>query len=50
MLAIGNVPLANQVILAPLAGITDQAFRVIAKSFGCSMVTRVLLNELPPPQ
>lgn len=46
MLAIGNVPLANQVIMAPLAGITDQAFRVIAKSFGCSLVTTEMISDM----
>jgi len=46
MLAIGNVPLANQVIMAPLAGITDKAFRVIAKSFGCSLVTTEMISDM----
>ncbi|MEQ8237281.1 MAG: tRNA-dihydrouridine synthase, partial [Syntrophomonadaceae bacterium] len=46
MLVIGNVLLANQVIMAPLAGITDQAFRVIAKSFGCSMVTTEMISDM----
>ena len=37
-LKIGNVELKNNVILAPMAGITDLPFRVIAKKFGPGMV------------
>lgn len=31
---IGNVELKNDVFLAPMAGITDLAFRKICKEFG----------------
>lgn len=31
---IGNVELKNNVFLAPMAGITDLAFRKICKEFG----------------
>ena len=31
---IGNIELENNVILAPMAGVTDKAFRQIAKAFG----------------
>jgi len=34
---IGNVELANNVFLAPMAGVTDLAFRAICKSFGCGL-------------
>ena len=33
-LKIGNVELENNVILAPMAGITDRAFRIICKKYG----------------
>ena len=33
-LKIGNVILENNVLLAPMAGVTDKAFRVITKPFG----------------
>jgi tRNA-dihydrouridine synthase B len=34
---IGNVELANNVFLAPMAGVTDLAFRAICKQFGCGL-------------
>lgn len=37
-LTIGNVRLANNVLLAPMAGITDLPFRIICKEYGCGMV------------
>ena len=35
---IGNVELENNLILAPMAGITDLPFRKIAKKFGPGLV------------
>ena len=35
---IGNVTLKNNVFLAPMAGVTDTAFRLICKSFGCGFL------------
>lgn len=37
-LKIGNVELANNLILAPMAGVTNQPFRMICKEFGPGMV------------
>lgn len=37
-LEIGNVKLNNNVILAPMAGITDKAFRMICKGYGPGLV------------
>ncbi len=37
-LKIGNVELKNNLILAPMAGVTNQPFRMICKEFGPSMV------------
>jgi tRNA-dihydrouridine synthase B len=34
---IGNVELVNNVFLAPMAGITDMAYRAICKQFGCGL-------------
>ena len=34
---IGNVELENNVFLAPMAGITDMAYRAICKQFGCGL-------------
>lgn len=33
-LKIGDVILENNIILAPMAGITDRAFRIICKEYG----------------
>ncbi len=37
-LKIGNVELKNNVILAPMAGLTDKAFRTICKEYGAGLV------------
>ena len=37
-LRIGNVELENNLILAPMAGVTNQPFRIICKQFGAGMV------------
>lgn len=37
-LKIGNVVLENNIILAPMAGITDKAFRKICKEYGAGLV------------
>lgn len=35
---IGNVEIANRVVVAPMAGVTNVAFRQICKSFGAGLV------------
>ena len=37
-LKIGNVELENNIILAPMAGITDLPFRIICKNYGVGLV------------
>ena len=34
---IGNVKLENNVFLAPMAGVTDMAFRILCKRQGCGL-------------
>ncbi|MCX5780259.1 MAG: tRNA dihydrouridine synthase DusB [Firmicutes bacterium] len=46
MFKIGAVEIANQVILAPMAGVTDRAFRSIAKSFGCGLVVTEMISDM----
>lgn len=41
--SIGNVELANRAILAPMAGITDGAFRAIAAEFGAGLVVSEMI-------
>jgi len=35
---IGNVTINNPVVLAPMAGVTDKAFRILVKEQGCGLV------------
>jgi tRNA-dihydrouridine synthase B len=42
---IGNVRLANQVIAAPMAGITDKTFRILAKEAGCGLVYTEMVSD-----
>ena len=44
-LKIGNVELENNVLLAPMAGITDLAFRKICKSFGTGLVCTEMISS-----
>ena len=38
MFKIGNVEIKNRVVLAPMAGVCDSAFRTIIKSMGCGLI------------
>lgn len=44
-LKIGNVELKNNIILAPMAGITDLPFRMIAKTFGPSLTYTEMVSS-----
>ncbi len=46
MFRIGQVGIANQVLVAPMAGVTDKAFRVIAKSYGCGLVCTEMISDM----
>ncbi|HHW92637.1 MAG TPA: tRNA dihydrouridine synthase DusB [Firmicutes bacterium] len=41
---IGSVALANQVILAPMAGITDLSYRILAREQGCALVYTEMIS------
>lgn len=45
MLKIGNVKPKNQVVLAPMAGVCNPAFRLIAKEFGCGLVCAEMVSD-----
>ncbi|MBA4601274.1 tRNA dihydrouridine synthase DusB [Thermoactinomyces mirandus] len=45
MLQIGDVALKNRVILAPMAGISNAAFRLIAKEFGVGLVCAEMVSD-----
>ena len=42
---IGNVLIANQVVLAPMAGISNSSFRRIIKSFGCGLIYAEMVSD-----
>jgi tRNA-dihydrouridine synthase B len=44
-LKIGNVELENNIILAPMAGITDLPFRIVCKSFGPGLVCTEMVSS-----
>jgi len=43
---IGSVELSNRVVAAPMAGVTDKAFRIILKSFGCGLVFTEMISDM----
>ena len=44
-LKIGNVTLENNIILAPMAGITDKAFRRVCKEYGAGLVCTEMVSS-----
>ena len=44
-LKVGNVILDNNIILAPMAGITDRPFRIIAKEYGAGLVVTEMISS-----
>lgn len=42
---IGNVDIPHRTILAPMAGVTNSAFRTIAKEFGAGLVVMEMISE-----
>lgn len=45
MFKIGNVTIENRVIMAPMAGITNMAFRTIIKEFGAGLVYSEMVSD-----
>lgn len=44
-LKIGSVETKNNVVLAPMAGVCNPAFRLIAKEFGCGLVCAEMVSD-----
>ncbi len=42
---IGNVKIKNQVVLAPMAGVCNSAFRRICKEFGCGLIYAEMVSD-----
>ncbi len=45
MFQIGNVPIKNRVIVAPMAGISNSAFRLTVKEFGAGLVCCEMISD-----
>lgn len=45
MWKIGNVEIKNQVVLAPMAGISNSSFRKIAKEMGCGLIVAEMVSD-----
>lgn len=45
MLKIGNVELSNPVVLAPMAGVCNSAFRLTVKEFGAGLVCAEMVSD-----
>ncbi|WAA12363.1 tRNA dihydrouridine synthase DusB [Fervidibacillus halotolerans] len=45
MFQIGNIPLKNRVVLAPMAGISNSAFRLTVKEFGAGLVYAEMISD-----
>ena len=43
-LRIGNLELENNVILAPMAGVTDMPFRLLCKEQGCGLLCTEMVS------
>ncbi|WP_082137280.1 tRNA dihydrouridine synthase DusB [Lactiplantibacillus herbarum] len=42
---IGNVTIPNRIVVAPMAGVTNAAFRVICKDFGAGLVVCEMISD-----
>ena len=42
---IGNVEIAHQVVLAPMAGISNSAYRRICKEMGCGLIYAEMVSD-----
>ena len=42
---IGNIEIKNRIIMAPMAGITNVAFRKIIKEFGAGLVVSEMVSD-----
>ena len=45
MLKIGNIVLKNNVVLAPMAGVCNNAFRRIVKEYGVGLIEAEMVSD-----
>ena len=46
MFKIGNVEIKNNIVLAPMAGVCNSAFRKIIKEMGCGLIYAEMVLKL----
>lgn len=46
VMQIGGVTLSNPIIAAPMAGVSDKPFRILAKEAGCGMVCTEMISDM----
>lgn len=46
MFKIGTVNIPNQVVSAPMAGVTDRAFRHMARLYGCGLIFSEMISDM----
>lgn len=46
MFRIGNIPIKNRTVAAPMAGVTDKAFRLMARKFGAGLVYTEMISDM----
>ncbi|MDD2181162.1 MAG: tRNA dihydrouridine synthase DusB [Bacilli bacterium] len=45
MWKIGNVNIKNQIVMAPMAGISNSAYRIIVKEMGCGLIYAEMVSD-----
>jgi|GEM_PF-2562238 len=45
MFQIGDITIPNRVVLAPMAGVSNYAFRLTVKEFGAGLVCAEMVND-----
>lgn len=45
MFKIGNIEIKNNIVLAPMAGVCDSAFRTIIKEMGCGLIYSEMISD-----
>lgn len=46
VMQIGGLTLSNSIIAAPMAGVSDKPFRILAKEAGCGMVCTEMISDM----
>ena len=45
MFKIGNIEIKNNIVLAPMAGVCNSAFRKIIKEMGCGLIYAEMVSD-----